>query len=69
MSSVVSINRFKQQSEKEVLDFIDTGKYMILRFDDEDETVNIMSSFEPGLQEATLIHMAYLFAISSLSMS
>ena len=69
MSSVVSINRFKQQSEKEVLDFIDTGKYMILRFDDEDETVNIMSSFEPGLQEATLIHMAYLFAISSLNMS
>lgn len=67
--SVVSINRYKEQSEKEALEFIENGKYMILRFDDEDETVNIMSSFEPGLQETTLIHMAYIFAISSLNMS
>jgi hypothetical protein len=59
--SVVSINRFKEKDQQEVLDFIADKKYIVLSFDD-DEGVDIISNFLPGLLETTLLHTAYLFA-------
>lgn len=63
--SVVSINRFKEKSDQEIIEFIGDKKFMVVRFDDEDG-VDIMSNFLPGLLETTTLHMAYLFAANSL---
>jgi hypothetical protein len=63
--SVVSINRFKEKNDREIIDFVGDKKFMVMRFDEE-EGVDIMSNFVPGLFETTLIHMAYLYAAESL---
>jgi hypothetical protein len=63
--SVVSISHFQEKSNKEVIDFIADSKFLLVKFHDE-EGVEIMSNFMPGLLEATLLHMAYMYASNLL---
>jgi hypothetical protein len=63
--SVVSINRFKEKNNQEIIDFVGNEKFLVVRFNDE-EGVEIMSNFIPGLLETTMLHVAYMYAADSM---
>jgi hypothetical protein len=63
--SVVSINRFKEKNNQEILDFVGDEKFLVVRFNDE-EGVEIMSNFIPGFLETTMLHVAYMYAADSM---
>ena len=63
--SVVSIDRFKEKGKQEIIDFIGDDKFIVVNFD-ENETVDIISNFMPGLAETTLLHIAYMYAAQAM---
>ena len=63
--SVVSIDRFKEKGKQEIIDFIGDDKFLVVKFD-ENETVDIISNFMPGLAETTLLHVAYMYAAQAM---
>jgi hypothetical protein len=64
MSNVVNIERFKEKNFKEIEEFIGEDKFVVVKFTEE-ESVEMMSNFHPGMLECTLLHAAYLFLISA----
>ena len=63
--TVVSIDRFKEKGNQEILDFIGEDKFIVVKFD-KDEMVDIISNFMPGLSETTLLHIAYMYAAQAM---
>jgi len=59
--SVVSINRQKEKNIEEILEFLGEDRFIVVKFD-ENDTVDIISNFMPGLAETTLLHIAYMYA-------
>ena len=66
MSNIVSFNRSKEKDNDEIIDFIGEKRFVVMTFD-EDETIDLLSNFYPGLAETVLIHAAYLFALNSIA--
>jgi hypothetical protein len=65
-NNVVSFNRSKEKDNDEIIGFIGEKRFVIMTFDD-DERIDLLSNFYPGLAETVLIHAAYLFALNSIT--
>jgi hypothetical protein len=64
MSNIVNFERFKEKNFKEIEEFIGDDKFVVVKFTEED-SIEMMSNFQAGMMECTLLHAAYLFLISS----
>ncbi|WP_291782379.1 hypothetical protein [Cecembia sp.] len=63
MSNVVNFKRKEENMDDEVLAFIKNKKHVIITFDEESNGIEILSNLLPGIQEATMLHIAYLDAV------
>ena len=71
-NNVINFNRYKNNRQYgfDVNEFVKPGdRYMVLKFDDEDDNVRIASTFRVTLLEATLLHAAYIYVLNQMAVS
>ena len=66
MTNVVKLVREKDRDDQKILEFLKNKKCLVITWDEEGETIQAVSNFDPGLRECTLAHFGYIYLMQEM---